>query len=83
MTQIFSLKINFGATEGFGQAFGKIEGSGATNKVLEAHLKLSLELLVALGSLIDLVKLMDGRHQGFGHIHTPELSEAAMFVRIR
>ncbi len=83
MTQIFSLKINFGATECFGEAFGKIEGSGAPNKVLEAGLKFVLKLFVLFDFLIGLVKLMNRRHQGFGHIHAPEFPEAPMFVRIR
>ena len=45
MTQIFTLEINLSATKGFGQAFGKIEGSGTTNKILEAGLKFLLKLL--------------------------------------
>ena len=81
MAQILPLEVDPAAPEMLRQAPGEIEGGGPSRIVVQVVSELILEFPVLLCLEIGRLELLQGRHEGLGHIFPPVWPEMAGLIR--
>ncbi|MFM1944508.1 MAG: hypothetical protein RI897_3490 [Verrucomicrobiota bacterium] len=79
--EVFAFEVDFGAAEGLGEAFGVVEGGGASAEFLEVVGEFLLEGGVEGRSVVFFFEFGEGVDEGFGDVASAVGAEVALGVR--
>lgn len=78
--EIFAFEIDAGAAAFLGESFGEVEGIGATDKVCQEIVELTMEFGVGFSLFPGFAEFFEGVHQCFGDIAPAIFAEASAMI---